>query len=117
MKFLSNENFPLSSSLFLRQNGHDVVMIGLDFKGITDQEVIALANLQKRTILTFDADYGELIFKHNRKPEEGVIFLRLLVFLPDEPGRIVHKIVSSASFDTKRALTVIDTDAIRQRRY
>ena len=78
MKLLANENFPLASTNFLRENGHDVVAIGVDFAGFTDPAVIALANSQSRTIVTFDADYGELIFKYGLKPEKGVIYLRLL---------------------------------------
>jgi predicted nuclease of predicted toxin-antitoxin system len=117
VRLLSNENFPLASSLFLKAQGHDVLCIGLEFMGITDRQVIDLANKESRTILTFDADYGELIFKYDLKPEEGVIFLRLRYFQPEDPGRIVNQLVLSAMFSAKRALTVIDGDVIRQRRY
>jgi predicted nuclease of predicted toxin-antitoxin system len=85
--------------------------------GFTDPAVIALANAQQRTILTFDSDYGELIFKHGLKPEKGVIYLRLFEFSPIEPGEIVHQILSSADFQTDNTLTVIEKDGIRQRKY
>jgi len=89
----------------------------MDFKGITDKEVIHIANKEHRTILTFDADYGELIFKHNLKPEGGVIFLRLVEFSPSFSGKIVHQLVSSPEFQSVRTLTVVDEDAVRQRKY
>jgi predicted nuclease of predicted toxin-antitoxin system len=117
MRLLANENFPLTSTRFLREKGYDVVAIGTDFVGFTDPAVIALANSQSRTILTFDADYGELIFKHGLKPDKGVIYLRLLEFTPSEPGEIIHQILSSAGFQTDNTLTVVEKDGIRQRKY
>lgn len=69
MRLLANENFPLSSTKILSEAGFDVLSIGIDFQGITDQEVITIAQKEKRLILTFDRDYGELIFKSGLKPE------------------------------------------------
>ncbi|MBK8553833.1 MAG: DUF5615 family PIN-like protein [Ignavibacteria bacterium] len=40
-----------------------------------------IAENEKRIILTFDRDYGELIFKYNLKTDEGVIYLRLNKYL------------------------------------
>ncbi len=60
MKFLANENFPQASVLALKEKGHDIISIGVDFMGITDIEVIQISNLEHRTILTFEADYGAL---------------------------------------------------------
>lgn len=117
MKFLANENFPLTSSNYLRENGHDVIAIGVEFRGITDREVIELANKDNRTILTFDADYGELIFKHGLKPNKGVIFLKLLEFTAVEPGQIIHQLVLLPDFSTDNTLTVLHKDGIRQRKY
>ena len=64
-KLLANENFPLDSVKFLRQLGYDVCAIGENNKSITDKDVMALAHKELRLILTFDQDYGELIFKLN----------------------------------------------------
>lgn len=64
MKFLANENIPRISVLLIRNTGYDIVSVGDEFPGISDPEVIAFANAEERTIITFDSDYGELIFKH-----------------------------------------------------
>jgi len=85
MKFLANENFPLASVKFLREGGFDVTYVGHDYSGITDREVIHVAIEEQRTILTFDRDYSELLFKHNFRPQKGVIYFRLSEFAPDEP--------------------------------
>jgi predicted nuclease of predicted toxin-antitoxin system len=42
------------------------------------------------TLLTFDRDYGELIFRYQYKPEKGVIYLRLDKYQPQEPGLIIE---------------------------
>jgi predicted nuclease of predicted toxin-antitoxin system len=63
MKLLANENFPLASVVYLRENGYDVAYIGEELKSIADITVREVALIEERTILTFDRDYGELIFR------------------------------------------------------
>lgn len=117
MKFLANENFPIASIKLLRENGYDIKSVGVEFAGILDQEVIDYANAENRSILTFDSDYGELIFKYGLKPKAGVIYLRIQEFIPEEPGRIILNLVSDDEFDPKYKLTVISEEGIRQRKY
>ena len=54
MKFLANENFPLDSTLYLKSIGLDIRAVGVDSPGISDKEIIDLAEREGRTILTFD---------------------------------------------------------------
>ncbi|MCA1752237.1 MAG: DUF5615 family PIN-like protein [Flavobacteriales bacterium] len=91
--------------------------IGIDHPGIRDEEVMTIAIEEKRTILTFDRDYGELIFKKEYKPEQGVIYLRLNKFKADQPGKIIERMVLEQSLDFTRALTVVEITGIRQRKY
>ena len=118
VKLLANENFPYKSIYYLIEKGFDVKSIGMDNPSILDSEIMQIAMQEERVILTFDRDYGELIFKHNYKPENGVIYLRLEEFEPIEPGIIVEKIVMNNEINLTRTLTVIDeTGGLRQRRY
>ena len=78
---------------------------------------MSIAISEERTILTFDRDYGELIFHYNYRPEKGVIYLRLESYKPQEPGLIVEGILTNSDIDLTRALTVIDKNGIRQRKY
>ncbi len=91
MKLLANENFPYTSIFYLRNKGYDVLSIGIDNPSITDYEVMTIAINEERTILTFDRDYGELIFRYQYKPEKGVIYLRLDKYQLQEPGMIIEK--------------------------
>jgi len=116
MKLLANENFPYPSIFYLRDKGFDIVSIGMENPSIKDSEIMSIAINESRTILTFDRDYGELIFRFNYKPEMGVIYLRLENYSPIDPGLIIESLLNS-DLNFKRALTVIDQHGIRQRKY
>lgn len=117
MKFLANENFPLKSILYLRTKGFNISSIGVDNPSIKDSEIMAIAIQEERTILTFDRDYGELIFKFNYKPEKGVIYLRLYEYAADDPGKLIEKLINEGEYNFDNALTVLDSKGIRQRKY
>jgi len=117
MKLLANENFPYKSIYYLKEKGYDVLSIGMDNPSVTDSEIMTIAMNEERIIMTFDRDYGELIFHHNYKPEKGVIYLRLDEYQPQEPGLIIEEIINNKEIDLTRALTVVDKNGIRQRKY
>jgi predicted nuclease of predicted toxin-antitoxin system len=117
MKFLANENFPGLSVKTLRESGFDVRYICEDFPSISDKAVLELAILEKRTILTHDRDYGELIFKYDFRPQEGVIYFRIDDYLPNEPAEIVLRLLSVSDFQISGLFTVVDGwDEVRQRK-
>lgn len=117
MRLLANENFPLASIRVLKLRAFDIIGVGEDYKGVTDQEVIELAIADSRTIITFDRDYGELIFKYGHCPPAGVIYLRWTHFQPDEPGHYLASLFNQIELEFAQALTVIDRESIRQRKY
>jgi len=117
VKLLANENFPLPAILLLRNLGYDISSIGEDYPGVSDEYVMKVAETEQRVIITFDRDYGELIYKHNYKPQKGVVYLRLEKYAPEEPGFIVHKLFEEYKIDTERTLTVFDGLMVRQRKY
>ncbi|MEP6512776.1 MAG: DUF5615 family PIN-like protein [Parafilimonas sp.] len=53
---------------------------------MSDRSVMEIAEKEQRIILTFDKDYGELIYKYNYKPLQGVIYLRLENYYPEDPA-------------------------------
>ena len=117
MKFLANENIPLTSVYYLKSLNYDIKAIGLDQAGITDQEVMKIAIEEVRTIITYDSDYGELIFKFGYRPEAGVIFIRFQPEQPLDTGKLVEKLVGESRIQFNRALTVVDSNSIRQKIY
>lgn len=117
MKLLANENFPLTSVKILKESGYDVMYIGTDFSGVSDSEVMQIAIDDMRVILTFDRDYGELIFRKGFKPPKGVIYLRWADFKPNEPGDYLRDLFFKGEINFDGKLTVINEKTIRQRSY
>jgi len=60
--FLANENVPLAVVTSLRKDGHDVAWVREDAAGSTDDQVLGRAVKEGRVLLTFDKDFGELVF-------------------------------------------------------
>jgi len=65
MRWLANENFPSASVAHLQAAGEDVAEVVEDARAIADTEVLEWARREQRIILTFDRDYGELIYWRN----------------------------------------------------
>ena len=115
-KFLANENIPLATVLRLRKEGLDVASISLDAPSITDREVMQIAVDENRTIITFDRDYGELIYKYGFRPPAGVIYLRMQNYQPEEPAELLLKLLNSSNLEFAGLFTVADEKSIRQRK-
>ena len=77
MKFIVDECTGPTVAKWLTMEGHDVVSVSPDRKGITDKEILKIAVKETRILITNDKDFGELIFKQ-KLPHCGVIFLRLI---------------------------------------
>lgn len=61
-----------------------------------------IAEKEQRIIVTFDRDYGELIYRYNFKPSKGVIYLRIETFSPKEPAIHVHYLLNILKVETDR---------------
>ena len=86
VRWLVNENFPAPAVAVMRATGHDVLSIAESRPGDTDIEVLALAREEGRWLVTFDRDYGELLFARNYAPPPAVILLRVSSYRPAEPA-------------------------------
>jgi predicted nuclease of predicted toxin-antitoxin system len=58
MKFLADENFPRPAWLVLRDAGIDVPSVAEESPGLSDEEVAALCEGDRRVLPTFDKDFG-----------------------------------------------------------
>jgi predicted nuclease of predicted toxin-antitoxin system len=115
VKFLANENFPLLSVQNLRKAGYDVVAISENSPGIEDREVLAWALSEQRIILTFDRDYGELVYKSALSPPSGVIYLRYQPQNPSEPAEQLLTLLRRKELQFEGRFTVVERDQLRQR--
>ena len=76
-RFLADENFPKRSIDLLRDAGHDVAAIRERDRGATDPDVLERASREDRVLLTFDRDFGEMIFLLNLPAPPGIVYFRL----------------------------------------
>jgi predicted nuclease of predicted toxin-antitoxin system len=77
MRLLADENFPGAAIVALREDGHDVVWVREVARGVDDHTVLALASGDRRVLLTFDKDFGELARASPLPPECGVVLFRI----------------------------------------
>jgi predicted nuclease of predicted toxin-antitoxin system len=115
MKFLANENFPIPSIRLLRQANYDVASISEDSPGIEDTEVLTRAANEQRIILTFDSDYGELIYRLQMRSPKGLIYLRLRPRSPEEPAFLLLNLLQVEGLKFENLFTVVERDQLRQR--
>jgi predicted nuclease of predicted toxin-antitoxin system len=88
MRFLANENLPLDVVEAIRSVGHDVAWIRTDAPGIKDHEVLARALNEKRVLLTFDKDFGELAYRFGLPPDCGIVLFRVHANSPSSAREI-----------------------------
>ena len=93
VRWLVNENFPAPSVTAMRTSGHDVLSIAESHSGIADPAVLALARSEGRWLVTFDRDYGELLFARNYAAPPAVILLRVVSYRPAEPAAWLEQLL------------------------
>jgi predicted nuclease of predicted toxin-antitoxin system len=82
VRILANENFPQAAVLALRHAGHDVLWARQEMPGASDEAVMARAAVEQRLLVTFDAGFGELVYRRGLPPACGVILFRLAIPSP-----------------------------------
>ena len=115
--FLANENFPRPSTIILRKNGFIITSIQEDYAGIADPEVMQIASDLDLIILTFDGDYGELIFKYAKDNPPAVVFFREKGNNPEFAASSLISVLANPGIVLSGAFTVIEANNIRQRFY
>lgn len=76
IRLLANENVPSDAVLAARAAGHDVSWVREVARGSDDNAVLALAIAENRILLTFDKDFGEMVFRLGRTASCGIILAR-----------------------------------------
>jgi predicted nuclease of predicted toxin-antitoxin system len=77
MKFLANENIPARAVRALREEGYDVAWVAEENQAASDERVLEMATAEERVVVTFDRDFGELVFRRRAEASTGVIPLRI----------------------------------------
>jgi len=115
IRFLANENFPMNSVRRLRTAGHDVAAIIKDAPGAKDEAVLARAVSEHRVILTFDRDYGELLYRRGLPAPAGVLYFRFTPASPEEPAEYLFELLNIDKLSLTGNFTVVERRRVRQR--
>jgi len=115
MRFLANENFPLASVNLLRRAGYEIAAIIQDSPGVKDAEILTRAVNEQRIVLTFDRDYGELIYRVRMPAPVGVVYFRFDPLTPEEPAQQLLVLLEQKVISLEGKFTVLERGRVRQR--
>ncbi|MFH1347561.1 MAG: DUF5615 family PIN-like protein [Candidatus Margulisiibacteriota bacterium] len=119
MKFLADENISPKTIEFIRKAGYDIVGVReVGLKGKKDKDIVDFAIKEKRTVITFDLDYGE-IYYFSAKVELGVVVLKTKSQWIENVNLIILKLFKSGKLETeefKSALVIVTEERYRVRK-
>lgn len=113
---LANENFPAPAIRKLRAAGIDVVAVREAMPSVSDKEVMAYARREQRWIVTFDRDYGDLVFREGLLPPPAILFFRQEPYPPERPADLVLAMLSEPQ-QAEGCMVVISEQNIRRKRF
>ena len=106
MKFLLDVNVGSTIARALTLAGHDVVRAAQVDARAEDRDVLALAVAAGRVLVTYDRDFGELVFARQLALPPAVIYIR---YEPEDVGATVARLLPLLDFNLLRGhMTVID---------
>ncbi len=92
---LADENIPESVVNGLRRAGFDILSMGEHAAAADDRAVLAHARQMGRWLLTFDGDFGELIFRDGEPPPPAVLYFRLHPIVPEQVLALALRVMTS----------------------
>jgi len=115
MRFLADENVPRATIERLRDAAHDVEAVSEVSPGVNDQAVLAHATRENRILLTFDRDYGDLVYRHRLPAPSGVVYFRSTPASPEQPADQLLALLANSGSLLEGTFTVVEADQTRQR--
>ena len=112
--FLVDENVPPRMVSGLRSAGFDVESVQSDTRGSSDEEILALAAREQRVLVTYDTDFGDLIFHRGVSALAGVLLLRLTGSIEDHTERLLEVLANDE--DWSLYFTSVGDERVRPRR-
>jgi predicted nuclease of predicted toxin-antitoxin system len=112
VRCLANENVPGDAVTALRERGHDVAWIHEVALGASDTDVLRRAQEEDRILLTFDKDFGELVFRAGLPASRGVVLFRISAPSPAQMVAVMVAALDSRD-DWSGNFAVVEDDQIR----
>ena len=114
MRLLLDANVGRTIATGLARGGNDVVRVVDLSPEMTDHAILALAVEEQRVLVTFDSDFGELIYRDRAEQPPAIVYVRFqptdvsellprLMWLCDQSSLLGHMIVMGPEHTRRRA--------------
>ena len=111
---LVNENFPIPALKLLRDRGVLAEAVQELMPGAFDSAILAYARAHDHWLVTFDRDYGELVFARG-EPPPALVYLRQHPNPPTRPGELLLSLLSRAD-EVEGHFVTVSEQSVRLRR-
>lgn len=95
-QFLANENVPVAAIEAARAAGHDLQSIREIDPGASDESVLARSVSDARVHITFDKDFGKMVFGLGATSSCGIILMRPRLRSPDAMSGFLLAVLAEA---------------------
>ena len=112
---LVNENFPRPALRRLRENGVAVESVEELMPGAPDAAVLAYALDKGLWMVTFDRDYGDLVFARGMACPPAVIYLRQEPFPPTRPADSLLELLAQPD-EIDGMIVIVSSRSTRKRK-
>lgn len=117
MRFLADENIPVSAVSVLRSLGHDAKhLIETAYRGARDAVIFELAVQERRHLITKDLDFGN-IFVYRPRKETGILVVRIRDDQPGKIGRLLAWFFNHFQGGLGSKLVILEEDKYRIRQF
>ena len=113
MTFLADENIPYAVIKRLRRAGVEIISVLEEFRGMSDEKLIEVSSGQRLIIITFDKDFGYLVFKKMVDVPFGVILIRIPLRSPDYIFKMMRWILLESKIKFERNFVVVTESKVR----
>ena len=102
-KYLADENNPVTTVKALQDADINIRSIFEVARGMEDEEILSYAFKQNIILITFDKDFGELVFQQ-KLPSKGIILLRFPPKSPEFITSILSQVIGNPQFQPEMNL-------------
>ncbi|WP_322800769.1 DUF5615 family PIN-like protein [Thermoflexus sp.] len=117
-RFLVDEDMPRSTSVVLREAGHEVEDVrDAGLRGCTDEEVIAYARARGAVLITADKGFANIL-RFPLGTHAGILVLRMPneLSVPELNRRLLQALMRMEGEDLRGLLIIVEPHRIRIRR-
>ena len=96
MRILADENMPANVVERLRGDGHDVEWAYESHRSEADSDLLLTATRDRRTLVTFDRDFGRLLHRDGLSAPYGVVYFRISADIPaDLREEVIIRVITA----------------------